>query len=87
MSAVSDKEPEFWATGPEGRGRISLPEPIRSPWWALTRRLLAALAILVGTVCLVYFDADGYRPLRASAAAPDTLPSPRRTGLICRTLS
>ena len=25
------------------------------------RRLLAALAILVGTVCLVYFDRDAYR--------------------------
>ena len=60
MSAVSDTGPEFWATGPEGRGRISLPERIRSPWWDLGRRLLAALAIMVGTVCLVYFDHDAY---------------------------
>ena len=42
-------------------GKVSLPEPVRSPWWALGRRLLAALGILVGTVLLVYFDRDGYR--------------------------
>ena len=39
---------------------IALPEIERSPWWELGRRLLAALAILVGTVLLVYLDADGY---------------------------
>ena len=43
------------------RGRIALPERVRSPWWELGRRLLAALAILVGTVLLVYFDREGYR--------------------------
>lgn len=42
-------------------GRVALPDPVRSPWWQLGRRLLAALAILVGTVLLVYFDRDGYR--------------------------
>jgi voltage-gated potassium channel len=42
------------------RGRISLPDVARSPWWELGRRLLAALGILVGTVLLVYFDRDGY---------------------------
>ena len=42
------------------RGRVSLPERTRSPWWELGRRLLAALAILVGTVLLVYFDRKGY---------------------------
>lgn len=42
-------------------GRVALPERTRSPWWELGRRLLAALAILVGTVLLVYLDADGYR--------------------------
>jgi voltage-gated potassium channel len=41
-------------------GGVSLPDPVRSPWWALGRRLLAALAILVGTVLLVYFDNEGY---------------------------
>jgi voltage-gated potassium channel len=41
-------------------GGVSLPDPVHSPWWALGRRLLAALAILVGTVLLVYFDNDGY---------------------------
>lgn len=43
------------------RGRVALPERVRSPWWELGRRLLAALSIMVGTVLLVYFDADGYR--------------------------
>ncbi|MDO9496233.1 MAG: potassium channel family protein, partial [Nocardioides sp.] len=42
------------------RGRISLPDVVRSPWWELGRRLLAALGILVGTVLLVYFDRKGY---------------------------
>jgi voltage-gated potassium channel len=42
------------------RGRVSLPERTRSPWWELGRRLLAALTILVGTVLLVYFDRKGY---------------------------
>ncbi|WP_109508802.1 potassium channel family protein [Nocardioides speluncae] len=42
-------------------GRVALPDPARSPWWELGRRLLAALAILVGTVLLVYFDRSGYR--------------------------
>jgi voltage-gated potassium channel len=42
------------------RGRVSLPEKVRSPWWELGRRMLAALAILVGTVLLVYFDNEGY---------------------------
>jgi voltage-gated potassium channel len=42
-------------------GRVALPAATRSPWWELTRRLLMAVAILVGTVLLVYFDRDGYR--------------------------
>ncbi|WP_341928221.1 NAD-binding protein [Nocardioides psychrotolerans] len=42
------------------RGKIALPDVVRSPWWELGRRLLAALAILVGTVLLVYFDRGGY---------------------------
>ena len=41
--------------------RIALPDVVRSPWWELGRRLLAALAILVGTVLLVYLDRAGYR--------------------------
>ena len=40
---------------------VALPDPARSPWWELGRRLLLALAILVGTVLLVYFDREGYR--------------------------
>ncbi len=42
------------------RAKLSLPEPHRSPWWELSRRLLAALAILVGTVLLVYVDRGAY---------------------------
>ncbi|HWJ68086.1 MAG TPA: NAD-binding protein, partial [Nocardioides sp.] len=42
-------------------GRVALPERVRSPWWELGRRVLAALAILVGTVLLVYLDREGYR--------------------------
>ena len=42
-------------------GKVSLPERNRSPWWELGRRLLMALFVLVGTVCLVYFDRIGYR--------------------------
>ncbi|WP_182526611.1 potassium channel family protein [Nocardioides dongkuii] len=42
-------------------GIVSLPDRPISPWWALGRRILAALAILVGTVMLVYFDRGGYR--------------------------
>ena len=41
-------------------GRVALPEHSRSPWWELGRRFLGALAILVGTVLLVWFDRDGY---------------------------
>jgi voltage-gated potassium channel len=42
------------------RGKVSLPERVRSPWWELGRRLIAALVILVGTVLLVYLDRDAY---------------------------
>lgn len=41
-------------------GVVSLPATNRSPWWELGRRILAALAILIGTVLLVYLDRDGY---------------------------
>lgn len=56
MEGTESSEPQG-----TGRGTVSLPERHRSPWWALSRRLLAALAILVGTVLLVYLDRDGYR--------------------------
>jgi voltage-gated potassium channel len=39
---------------------ISLPAVVRSPWWELSRRLLLAVGILVGTVLLVWFDNEGY---------------------------
>jgi voltage-gated potassium channel len=41
--------------------RVALPDRVRSPWWELGRRLLAAMAILAGTVLLVYLDRAGYR--------------------------
>jgi len=40
---------------------VSLPEPVRSPWWQLTRRLVMAAGILLGTVLLVWVERDGYR--------------------------
>lgn len=42
------------------RGKVSLPEKTRSPWWELGRRMLLAVSILVGTVLLVWFDRDAY---------------------------
>ena len=41
-------------------GKVSLPDPARSPWWELGRRLLLALAILAGTVLIVYVDRNAY---------------------------
>lgn len=37
-----------------------MPAPEQSPWAALGRRVLAAAAIMVGTVLLVWLDRDGY---------------------------
>ena len=42
-------------------GSVRFPEVVRSPWWALTRRLLMAIGVLVLTVLIVYVDRDGYR--------------------------
>jgi voltage-gated potassium channel len=42
-------------------GQLKLPVSARSPWWELVRRLLAALAILVFTVLIVYVDRDSYQ--------------------------
>jgi voltage-gated potassium channel len=43
------------------RSMVRFPTTIRSPWWELGRRFLMALAILVGTVLLVYLGRGGYR--------------------------
>ena len=48
-------------TQDRARGSVSLPDARRSPWWELARRLLLALAILVVTVAIVYFDRAAYR--------------------------
>jgi voltage-gated potassium channel len=45
---------------PDVRGTVKLPESTRSPWWELSRRLLAAFALLAFTVAIVWFDRDGY---------------------------
>ena len=42
-------------------GHVVLPEPTRSPWWSLGRRMLLGVAIILFTVLLVWFDRDGYR--------------------------
>jgi voltage-gated potassium channel len=39
---------------------LSLPDRQRSPWYELTRRILASVFILVFTVLLVYLDRHGY---------------------------
>ena len=62
---MSEVSTESWPQASAGRGQVSLPERTRSPWWELSRRLLLAITILVGTVCLVYFDAKGYRDANA----------------------
>ena len=41
-------------------GTVRFPQVVRSPWWELTRRLLASLAVLMSTVLLVYIDRGGY---------------------------
>jgi voltage-gated potassium channel len=53
-------EPRTTSVRGEGRGYVALPDRSRSPWWHLGQRLLAALAILAGTVMLVYFDREHY---------------------------
>ncbi|MEP6815929.1 MAG: potassium channel family protein, partial [Marmoricola sp.] len=42
---------------------VRFPTAVRSPWSELVRRVLMAVAILVGTVLLVYLDRGGYRDL------------------------
>ena len=54
---MSEQAPE----ARRGPAMVSLPERSRSPWWELTRRILLALGILVGTVLLVWLDRAGYR--------------------------
>jgi voltage-gated potassium channel len=44
----------------ETRGQVRLPAIVLSPFWALSRRVLLAIAILGFTVALVYFDRGGY---------------------------
>ena len=57
------------------RGKLSLPDQVRSPWWELGRRLLLAIAILVGTVLLVYVDRDNYRDANDPTGGVDLIDS------------
>ena len=41
-------------------GYVVLPDRERSPWWALSKRLLLGLGIVAFTVALVYADRTGY---------------------------
>jgi voltage-gated potassium channel len=41
--------------------QVGFPAAQESPWWALARRLLMAIGVLVATVLLVYLDRDGYQ--------------------------
>jgi voltage-gated potassium channel len=41
-------------------GTVQFPQVVRTPWWALSRRVLMALGVLVLTVLVVYVDRDGY---------------------------
>lgn len=54
---------------------MALPDPARSPWWALTRRLLMALGILAGTVLLVWIDRRGYIDNNDPTGAVDLIDS------------
>jgi voltage-gated potassium channel len=45
----------------DGRGPVLLPGAAVSPLWAISRRLLLALLILLATVGVVLLDRDGYR--------------------------
>jgi len=58
---VADDSSEIGQGSGRTVGLISLPDPVRSPWWELGRRLLLAFAILFGTVLIVYLDRGAYR--------------------------
>ena len=64
------------------RSLVRFPATVRSPWWELSRRLVLAIAILVGTVLLVYLDRGGYRDNNdppASGSGSSTRSTTRRS--------
>ena len=64
------------------RSQVRFPSTVRSPWWELSRRLVLAIVILVGTVLLVYLDRDGYRDNndpRTSGSGSSTRSTTRRS--------
>jgi voltage-gated potassium channel len=56
---------------PTTLGAVRFPQVLRSPWWALIRRILMAFAILLATVLLVYVDRGGYTDLNDPAHRVD----------------
>ena len=48
-------------------GYVVLPDRERSPWWALTRRLLMAVGLIAVTVVIVFVDRGGYRDANDAA--------------------
>lgn len=52
-------------------GAVRFPQVVRSPWVAVGRRVLAALAIAVLTVLLVYADRGGYTDINDPAHRVD----------------
>lgn len=52
------------------QGVLKLPDAEHSPWWKLGRRFLLALAILMATVFLVYFDRYGYNDTSKEPGQP-----------------
>lgn len=59
---MSDVAPPEHDPTADARGRVILPRRLRrSPWQELGKRVVAAVAILVGIVLLVYLDRGGYR--------------------------
>jgi len=54
------------------QGVLRLPDTEHSPWWKLGRRFLLALAILMTTVFLVYFDRYGYNDTSKEPGQPLT---------------
>jgi voltage-gated potassium channel len=42
-------------------GSVVLPDRDRSPWWALSQRVLLGVGLIAVTVLLVYVDREGYR--------------------------
>jgi len=56
---VSDEQSA--QTAGRARGKVSLPDRARSPWWHLCRRILVGMLLFVVVVLIVYAQHAGYR--------------------------